>query len=173
VDQAVITEEGIRVEGAIPVSILYISSDDSMPFAILEGIVPYSHLIEVQGLSPDCRFTLNTGLEQLSATMTDSEEIEVRAIAHLAVFVVRPEHQTCIHEIQEKEYDLQTLEQIPGITGYLVQEGDSLWKIAREYCLMPEQIMEMNGLPSAELRPGQWLVLMKTVSFTPASLPDA
>lgn len=163
VDKAEIVPGGIQIEGAIPASILYISADDAMPFAILDGIVPYSHLVEVQGLTPDCRFTLNTGLEQLSATMTDSEEIEVRAAVSLNVFVVRPEHQTCIHEIREKEYDLQKLEDIPGITGYLVQEGDTLWKLAREYCLMPEQIMEMNGLESEELKKGQCLVLMKNV----------
>ena len=163
VDKAEIVPGGIQIEGAIPASILYISADDSMPFAVLEGIVPYSHLAEIQGLTEDCRFTLNTGLEQLSATMTDSEEIEVRALVSLNVFAVRPEHQICIREVHEKEYDLNKLEQIPGITGYYVQEGDTLWKIAREYCMMPEQILEMNGLESQKLKRGQCLVLMKNV----------
>ena len=162
-DQTRIVREGIQVEGAIPVSILYITPDDSMPFAILEGVIPFSHLVEIQNLDQDCRFTLNTGLEQLSATMSDSEEIEVRAVVSLNVFAVRPAKQTCILKIEEKEYDMQKLEAIPGITGYIVQDGDSLWDIAKEYCLPPEQILEMNGLESSGLRKGDCLVLMKSV----------
>ena len=166
IDNTKIVPEGIQVEGAIPVSILYITSDDSMPFAILEGTVPFSHLVEIQGLDQNCRFTLNTGLELLSATMSDSEEIEVRATVSLNVFAVRPTKQTCILEIHEKDYDMQKLESIPGITGYIVQPNDSLWDIAKEYCLPPEQILEMNGLESPKLKEGECIVLMKSVQQT-------
>ena len=162
-DQLRIVEGGIQAEGAVPVSILYITSDDSMPFAILEGVIPFSYLIEIQGLDRNCRFTLNAGLEQLSATMSDSEEIEVRAVVSLNVFAVRPVKQTCIQKIEEKEYDMRKLEAIPGITGYIVQPGDSLWDIAKEYCLMPEQILEMNGLESPDLKAGERIVLMKSI----------
>ncbi len=162
-DQTRITDGGILVEGAVPVSILYITSDDAMPFAILEGVIPFSHLVEIQDLDQNCRFTLNTGLDQLSATMSDSEEIEVRMVVSLNVFVVRPVKQTCILKIEEKEYDIKKLEKIPGITGYIVQDGDSLWNIAKEYCMPPEQILEMNGLESPKLKTGDCIVLMKSV----------
>lgn len=162
-DQVRIVEGGILAEGAVPVSILYITSDDAMPFAILEGVIPFSHLAEIQGLDQNCRFTLNTGLEQLSATMSDSEEIEVRAVISLNVFAVRPVKQTCILKIEEQDYDMKKLEAIPGITGYIVQGGESLWDIAKEYCLPPEQILEMNGLESPDLKKGDCLVLMKSI----------
>lgn len=166
IDKTEIIQEGIQIEGAIPVSILYISSDDSMPFAIMEGIVPFSHLAEIPGLDSQCRFTLNTNLEQLSAAMADSEEIEVKAVVGLNLFAVRTRKQTCIHEIREQEYDMKKLEAIPGITGYIVQEEDSLWDIAKEYCLMPEQIMEMNGLESQKLKKGECLILMKSLQIS-------
>lgn len=166
IDKTEITQDGIRIEGAIPVSILYISSDDSMPFAIMEGIVPFSHLAEIPGLDQQCRFTLNTNLEQLSAAMADSEEIEVKAVVGLNLFAVRARKQTCIHEIHEQDYDMKKLEAIPGITGYIVQEEDSLWNIAKEYCLLPEQIMEMNGLESQKLKKGECLILMKSLQIS-------
>ena len=61
----------------MPVSILYISSDDRMPFAVLEGTIPFSHVAEVPGISDTCRYSLLAGIDQLSATMSDSEEIEM------------------------------------------------------------------------------------------------
>lgn len=164
VDKAEIVEGGIRIEGAVPVSILYISSDDSMPFAVLEGTVPFSHFAEVPGVDADCRFTLTTSMDQLSATMADSEEIEVKLSANLDLFVVRPVKQVCIREIVEQDYELARLEAVPGITGYIVQENDSLWEIAKNYFLTPTQIMEMNGLDREEIQKGDRLILMKSMS---------
>lgn len=158
------SEAGVRIEGAIPVSILYISSDDTMPFAVMEGIIPFSHLAEVPEADQKCRVSLSSTLEQLTATMADSEEIEVKAVIGLDLFVVRPETQNCIHKIEEKEYDLEKLECIPGITGYIVQEGDTLWQIAKEYYMTPEQIMEMNGIEQEKIQKGDCLILMKTVN---------
>lgn len=50
-----------------------------------------------------------------------------------------------------------------GITGYIVQENDSLWDIAKNYFLTPQQIMEMNNLPREEVKKGDRLILMKRV----------
>lgn len=164
IDKTQIVPEGIQVEGALPVAILYISSDDTMPFAVLEGTVPFTHLARVPDIDENCRFTLTTSLDQLSATMADSEEIEVKASVGLNLFVVRPHTQQCIHEIQEQDYDLEQLEAVPGITGYIVQGNESLWDIAKQYYLTPQQIMEMNGLESEQLRKGDCLILMKSVN---------
>ena len=49
-------------------------------------------------------------------------------------------------------------------TGYIVQEGDTLWKIARSYFLTPEQIVKMNQLESEEIKKGDRLILMKNIS---------
>ena len=102
-------------------------------------------------------------MDQLSATMADSEEIEVKASVGLDLFVARPRSQQCIREIHESEYELEQLEAVPGITGYIVQGQETLWDIAKQYYLTPAQIMEMNGLESENLKKGDRLILMKNV----------
>ena len=102
-------------------------------------------------------------MEQLAATMADSEEVEIRLTAGLDIFVVRPVEQTCILEAEEQDYSPEVLAAVPGITGYIVQEHDSLWDIAKEYFLTPQQIVEMNGLPREEVKKGDRLILMKQV----------
>ena len=164
IDKTEIEKDGIRIEGAVPVSILYISAEDSMPFAVLDGVLPFTHFAEVPGIDAGCRFTLRTALDQLSATMADSEEIEVKFTANLDLLVIRPQRQTCICEVEEEDYDPQELAAVPGITGYIVQEGDTLWKIARSYFLTPEQIVKMNQLESEEIKKGDRLILMKNIS---------
>ncbi len=48
IDETRITEKGIQVEGAVYVSILYITADDTLPFALMHGMVPFQHMIEVE-----------------------------------------------------------------------------------------------------------------------------
>lgn len=163
IDEVQITETGLQMEGAVLVQILYVSADDTMPFAMLEGSIPFSHFADIPGLDEECRYSMTTGLEQLSTTMADSEEIEVRAAVSLNLFVVRPHHQLCIADIGEKELDLQKIQKLPGIVGYIVQEGDCLWDIARKYYTTPRRIMEMNHLETETISRGQHLILMKEV----------
>ena len=161
VDETRLTENGVEMDGAVLVQILYVSADDTMPFAVLEGSIPFAHSADVPGLDDDCRYSLDIGLEQLSATMADSEEIEVRATVRLNLFVVRPHHQMCIADIAEHDLDLQKVQQLPGIVGYIVQEGDCLWDIARTYYTTPKRIMEMNSLETEEIQRGDHLIIMK------------
>ncbi|MCD7955450.1 MAG: DUF3794 domain-containing protein [Lachnospiraceae bacterium] len=164
VDKTEMVEDGIRIEGAMPVSILYISSDDAMPFAVLEGTIPFSHTAEAQAVpTRSVQYTLTPTLEQLSATMSDGEQIEVRATVGLDLFATRIGQKRCIHEIREKDIAPERIEAVPGITAYLVQEGDTLWEIAKEYLLTPRQIMESNGLSSEQVKKGDCLILMKNV----------
>ncbi|MDD2956997.1 MAG: DUF3794 domain-containing protein [Lachnospiraceae bacterium] len=164
IDDVEISENGLQIEGAVLVEILYVSAEDTMPFAVLEGSIPFSHFADIPGLNPECRYSLNTGLEQLSATMADSEEIEVRAAISLNLFVVCPHSQQCIADITEKDLDLEKVQALPGIVGYIVQQGDCLWDIARKYYTTPKRIMNMNGLDSEKIHRGDHLIIMKELN---------
>ena len=48
VDSAETVKDGIRVEGIIQVRILYIVSDDDMPFYSVETAFPFSHVVEAE-----------------------------------------------------------------------------------------------------------------------------
>ena len=164
IDEAVITDQGISVEGAVLVSVLYVSSDDKTPYAVLEGAVPIAQVIEMNGMNRDCRFTLQTSLEQLSVTMIDSEEVEVKVSVNLNAFAVQVHREPCIIEIEERELDLKKLQELPGIVGYVVQPRDSLWSISKQYYTTPERICSLNHLDEKDVRPGTKLIILKTVN---------
>lgn len=161
IDDTRITDRGVQVDGAVFVSILYITADDALPFAAMNGMVPFQHTIEVEGMDSGCRYTLRTELEQLSAMMIDSEELEVKAAVNLGVLIVRVHEEECMIDVEEKELDLKKLQELPGIVGYIVQPGDSLWNIAKTYYTTPARICELNGLESEDVRSGRQLLLLK------------
>ncbi len=164
IDSAAVTEDGIEVEGAVFVSVLYVSSDDKAPFAVMEGAVPFAQTIEARGITPDCRFTLQTDLEHLSTTMIDSEEIEAKVVVNLNVFVVNVHKEPCIIDIRQEAPDRKRLQELPGIVGYVVQPGDTLWDIAKYYFTTPERVCALNHVEEKDIRPGMQLIILKMVS---------
>ena len=57
--------------------------------------------------------------------------MEIRASAVLDFMILEPVTETVITGVKEEPLDLKALQALPGIAGYIVQEGDSLWDIAK------------------------------------------
>lgn len=163
IDEIMVTQEGLKAEGVVAVSILYITADDAKPFAVLHGVVPFQQKIEAEGMDGSCKYSLHGDLEQLSVSMLDSEEIEMKANVSLSAFVVREDPIACIQEIEEKELDWKRIQELPSMTGYVVQPGDTLWEIAKKYDTTIENIQEMSGLETEEIKAGDCLFIVKMV----------
>ena len=56
---------------------------------------------------------------------------------------------------------LVDIEKRPGITGYIVRDGDILWDLAKKYNTTVEGIMEVNDLESGDIKAGDRLLIFK------------
>lgn len=162
-DEVKMVENGIQVQGIVELRILYIISDDDMPFYAAEAAIPFTHTIEADGISRDCRYYLRTDLEQLSATMLDSNEIEVKAVINLNALVLEQQKEEVMQMVQENPLDREKLQNMPGIVCYMVQNGDTLWDIAKKFYTTTDAIRELNELKNDEVRPMQPLLLVKSI----------
>ena len=163
VDDTHPVENGIEVEGIIQVRILYIIGDDDMPFYSMDAMIPFSHVVEAPGIGKNCTYHLRTDLEQLSTTMIDSDEIEVKIVMNLNALVLKQTDTGIIREIEERELDKEKLQNMPGIVGYQVQPQDTLWDIAKKFYTTIETIVQLNDLESDEVKPYDTLILTKKV----------
>jgi hypothetical protein len=161
VDQTTIVENGIQVEGIVRMKILYITGDDAMPFYSMDAMLPFNHVVEARGIRPDCVYYLRTDLEQLSTTMLDGNEIEVKAAVSLNVLVLNCLEERIIERVEEQPLDMETIRTMPGITVYIVKSGDTLWDIAKGFYTTVEEICALNELEETQVRPGQPLLLVK------------
>ena len=163
IDDSRVVENGILVEGVVQVKVLYIVGNDDMPFYSAEFMVPFSHTVEASGIGKDCVYRLHTDLEQLSTTMADSSEIEIKLIMNVNVLVVEQTQEQIIDHVDEAPLDMEKIQNMPGITVYFIKPGDTLWDIARTFYTTVEQIKEMNGLETEEVQTSQPLILVKKV----------
>lgn len=163
VDKTQVVENGVQVDGIVHMKVLYIIGNDDMPFYSMEAMIPFSHVVEARGITPDCEYYLRTDLEQLSTTMVDSNEIEVKAAVSLNVLVLSCREEMIIDRVEEQPLDMKKIRSMPGITVYMVKPEDSLWDIAKRFYTTVEEICTLNELENETILPFQPLLLVKKV----------
>ncbi len=161
VDDTHATEEGLMVEGAVEVRIVYIAEDDTRPMNSLTGFLPFTYLVEAKDLSPDTIYHVRPTLEQINSIMLGSDEVEIKAVVNLSIIAFAKKQCKIITDMSISEIDYEKMNQLAGIIGYMVQEEDTLWNIAKRYYTSIDSIRKVNQLERDELTPGQKLVIVK------------
>ena len=70
-----------------------------------------------------------------------------------------------VTQVREEPLDFEKIEAMPGMTGHVVTEGDSIWTLAKKYYASPEDIREVNELTGDELTVGQPILVMKNMEI--------
>lgn len=161
IDDVTMIEEGIEVEGVIDVNILYISADDEKPLNSMKGVIPFSQVIEVHGINEDCVYDITSSLEQMNVMMVDSDEIEVKAVLSLSAIVFEKIHENIMVDLETEDIDIEKLQTMPSITGYIVKPNETLWDIAKKFYTTMEALQEMNDLESTTVHVGDKILILK------------
>lgn len=160
-DDITVVEDGLMIEGAMEVSILYICSDDTNPLCCLKEDIPFSQKIEVANIKEESIYNVKAITEQIQANMTGTDEIEVKANILLDCIVFDKLSKDVITEMEEKDYDMEMISALPGIVGYVTKKGDTQWSVAKKFYTTVESLRNINELKGDELQPGQMLVIVK------------
>ena len=153
--------EGIRIEGILHLSFLYLRGDDTEPYGSWQGMIPFSWLIEYQDMPEQVSSSLAYHVEQLAVTLAGSEAVEIRAILAFDVFLRRLLPTETITDVRTEPLDMKALSERPGIVGHIVQNGEDLWSLAKKYMTTIDGIKEINGLNDEKISAGDKLLIFK------------
>lgn len=163
IDRAEIVPEGIRVEGAVYVTVLYLAANDERPMQAASGVIPLSHVIEAGGSEPGSYFDICPVLEQIATMIAPGGQGEVRAVVSFDTLVLA-QHQIRVLDQVKPAAEEVSLRDFPGMIGYIVQPGDSLWSIAKKYRMTVDHIRQVNQLKE-EVSEGDRLLLVRERSL--------
>ena len=161
IDDQKIVEDGIELEGVVEVDILYVTEDDMRPLSVIKGSIPFHHVIEVRGISNSDDYELQTEINSINVIMLDREEIEAKLVLNLCVLVFAECCNDVVTAIEEVPMDMERFQEMPGLVGYIVQDGDSLWNIAKTYHTTMDSIRALNHIEQDSLKRGDKLLLLK------------
>lgn len=154
-------EQGVLAQGTIELWVLYAASDDAQPLACAMQSFPFEHTAEWQEHERKCEWQVFLCLDQLTVTMLDAQELEMKAILQMQMMFGEPVSLELVEDLEEEPLDTERLRQMPGMCIHIVQPGESLWDISRAHATSCAVVMELNELKDENLKSGQKLLIVK------------
>lgn len=164
VDDIEITDQGLSVEGIWVADVLYLSTEDSTPIMSNSYMEPFTFFIEAKNITGNEDYQLDVRIDQMTAVVTEGDEIEVRVSVLFDFISFQKTRQRIMTDIKEESLDYEKIRKIPGIVGYVVKDGDTLWSIAKNYFTTVESIREQNE-EIGEIKPGDKLLIVKEIGI--------
>jgi len=161
VDEIDIRQDSVSVEGVVKACVLYISAGEE-PMSSMEIDVPFSYVADTVPLSKDDLVRIYPCVDQLTASLINSQEIEIKGVVGLSMSIFAKNELEAITDMQLEPIDTAKKAAMPGIVGYVVKKGDTLWSVARKYYATTESIKEINGLESDYLNEGDKIIVVKS-----------
>ncbi len=163
IDEKTVEENGILVEGILEVQLLYITEDDQRPLGMLKGAIPFSQLVEMKGIMPNSVYDMKASVDQLNMLMISGNEVEVKASINLDTIAFSLLEEKIIVDVENRGSLVEKIQNLPSIVGYIVESGDTLWKIAKEFYTTVDNIKQLNDLESDRIKKGDKLLLIKEI----------
>lgn len=161
IDTLNVQNDKIKVEGTVLCKVMYVAADDRMPIHVSESYVPFEHSIEVKGIQQSSKINVSPVINYIGCTMIGEKEVELKCSVLLNTFVFEDYAMDNIKAIDEKPTDYKVLQKLPGIVGYVTNDKDNLWDIAKKYKTKVKSIMKTNGLEDEKLSKGCHLIIVK------------
>ena len=152
------TEENkLSVEGKIEAYILYITDDTQTPVYSVKKEIPFSVSLDSPGASAGMACRIEAEVSHTSYHLNVASEVELRCILNISAEVSKSRTVTLI---SGAETETIPRDKKKGIVIYFVQPQDSLWGIAKYYCVSVEDILKFNQLTDKDkISVGQRLVI--------------
>ena len=162
IENILVSDNGLKAIGKIKTCIIYISSDDRHPICCQCSENNFEHRIDAEGIESGDDYFINWKVEQVNANMLNADEVEIKAVIALEAIVFKKVEQNFIMEVNQEPVDMEALNNAPVLKGYIVQKGDTLWKLAKENYTTIEKIMMVNNLENETIKKGDRLLIIKS-----------
>lgn len=152
----------IQLDGFVLCHVLYISTDDGLPLCSFNLKIPYTQTIEDRRIKENMQLHLRSELNHISFSILSPTELELR----MAISVKGSAHEIAIlpilSAIQDWQEFVQDNDDHASIILYIVQKGDTLWKIAKRYGVPLDTLIAANDIKNPDLiQPGQKIILVR------------
>lgn len=152
-----ILEDKVIIEGILTARVLYKTDSAEKSVCALEEEIPFTCPVEVTGAKIDMAANAKVNIETLDAFI-EANTIAVKGIVVSQVRVNYKDTKEFLVGITHLEDEV--LKKKASVTIYVVQKGDTLWKIAKRYCTTVEDLVKANNIENEDkIMPGMKLII--------------
>lgn len=172
IDETSILDDKVIIEGTLDVEMLYVAEvpegEPQQPLHYTEAQVPFTQFVEIPGAKEGMDLDVMAIVEHTSFERRGPRQYEVAAVIEIIAKVTETtqiEVVTDVVVVEEPEKEKEEKDEYmppekPSMTIYIVQKGDTLWKIAKKYKTTVDAIVKANNIKNPDLiMPGQQLII--------------
>jgi len=163
VEHTKIKDEKILIEGVVELQVLYQTDQKQFAYDSDRSVIPFEFPLNIPGIHEGCIYSIQSNIENLSAQVNASGDIEITGMLNLQSMVFESLVEQTISTVEVDDLDMTKMEEMPGMVGYIVKDGETLWSIGKKYCVGINQIKELSELKSNDVKAGDRLLIMKTI----------
>lgn len=157
-----IEDDKIMIEGLVNSKVLYLANNAEQPVFCREQETPINQAVDIKGIKPGMDCEIDLDIQHCSYSTIDTKEVEIKLSVLITIKVVKRKVISVIKRANEAKLDAAELASQPSITIYFVQQGDTLWDIAKKYYTTIADIIKANDMDENDaVSLGQQVIIPK------------
>ncbi|MCD8326488.1 MAG: DUF3794 domain-containing protein [Lachnospiraceae bacterium] len=153
------------LQGSLEYQVLYQTGEEQMPYGVCQCSIPYE--MSLEGMpgqelpDQDAMVLSEARVEQASAELKDSEELELKGVAAFSILALGERPETCVEDIVTKPLDTEHYASLPGMVLCFAQKDTDLFTYGKQYYTSVEEIKNLNHLTEDRVHAGEKVFLVK------------
>ncbi|OFI06176.1 LysM domain/BON superfamily protein [Clostridium acetireducens DSM 10703] len=152
-----IVEDKVIVDGILNVNVIYKTEDEEKYIYNVNNEIAFNCSVDIPGCKIDMQSVAKASLESLEANI-EANTIAVKAIIEVESRVNYIKHKEFLVNIEPVEGEIP--EKKASVIIYVVQNGDTLWKISKRYYTTIDELININDIEDPNrIKPGQKIII--------------
>jgi LysM repeat protein len=152
-----LVEDKIIIDGVLNAEVLYKTFDEEKYVYTVNEEIPFSSIAEVPGCKIDMQCIAKCSLENIEAAI-EADTIAIKAVIENYGRVNYTTHKEFLVDIEPIEGELPKKK--ASLTIYVVQHGDTIWKIAKKYYTTIDGLVKINTMENPDaIKVGDKLII--------------
>ncbi len=157
-----LVEQGVLVEGILQGEVMYLTANPAEPPRIGKIRLPFHQQFEMREMDGAPGAMVRGDLAQLTVNIIDSGQAEVKGTINLSVCAFQKKAVPVITKIEKAPFE-ETDGRMAGMIGYIVQNDDTLWSMAKDNKTTVEEICKINNITENIISPGEKLIICRNL----------
>jgi hypothetical protein len=160
VEDVKIVEGRVIIEGLVTCSMLYVVTE-ARGMTSCEEVIPFRSTIDIPGAKIDMLADVDVNIEHMSFDKVSQKEVDIKLVIESNAKIFHKRNLDVVKAVTEMELP-DNVKNMPTLVIYMVQQGDTMWKVAKRYCTTVEDILKMNEIENPEnIEMGMKLIIPK------------
>ncbi len=158
-------EDKAIIEGILETTVIYLSEEEQQPLYSFMHEIPFRHYVDIDGLKENMEAKVELSIEEVDYSLVNNSQVDIKINIGATCEAYIEKVIEVVNGIEELDESLD-MSKKPSLSIYFMQQGDTLWQVAKKYHTTVKQILDSNNITTIEdIKAGDYILIEKIHNF--------